>query len=138
MVSQGYFSLYPSIKRQYIRKTPTSMIFRITILLLSFLIHGISLAATKLYVWSVYLYSYSRLHGVAVTTRETVWIRVHVQFIIWHMKKNEAGIRKSVRLSLQKFRWLLGLQTMIYIGYSFFCDIRICVQFYKGRRTKVP
>lgn len=33
------------------------------------------------------------------------------------MKRSEAGIRKSVSLSVQRFRWLLGLLKMIYIEY---------------------
>lgn len=42
----------------YIRVTPTSMVFRIVISLLSFLIHALSLAATRLYnIWSGYFYS---------------------------------------------------------------------------------
>lgn len=76
----------------------------LVISLLPFLIHGLSLAATKLHsIWSVYLCSYLRIHGVAVTTRENVWVRVYVQFLVWHVKRSKAGIRKSVRLSVQRF-----------------------------------
>lgn len=42
---------------------------------------------------------------------------VYVQFIIWHMKRREPGIRKSVRLSVQRFRCLLGLLKIIYTEY---------------------
>lgn len=54
------------------------------------------LAATKLYnIWLVSFCFYLRTQRIAVTTRQNIWIRVYLQFIIWHMKRSESGIRKS-------------------------------------------
>lgn len=51
-----------------------------------------------------------RIHGVVVTTKESM------QFMIWHVRRGEVGIRKSVRLSVQRLGSLLSLLMMILYG----------------------